>query len=228
VTGLEPLLGRPLIESESVRSLARDPTELHGTRPYLPGDPLHAVNWRATARRGELYTNEFEPTSLAAVRLLLDVGVHQHVWQGVDPERIELLCAVAASLASALSAGGHAVGLASNACVTGSWRAVDVEPAEGALDEVLEALARVIVLPPDDFAGVLAAEAADETQAADCVIVTPALRPHTRAALLRLRAERPVTVVYVGRPGADEWPFVDAVVPPDFDWRSSRELPLAR
>jgi uncharacterized protein (DUF58 family) len=228
VTGLDLLTGRPLIDAEAVRSLARDPAELHGTRPYLPGDPLHAVNWRATARTGELYANEFEPTSLAAVKILLDVGVYEHVWQGVDPERVELLCTVAASVASAFAASGHAVGLSSNARVTGDWRLVDLEPAEGALDEVLEALARVIALPPDDFAGVLAAEAADETATADCVIVTPALRPPSRTQLGRLRAERPASVVFVGRPGVAERPLADAVVPPDFDWRTSRALPLAR
>ena len=228
VAGLELLEGRPLVESPAPRSLARDPAELHGTRPYAPGDPLHAVNWRATARTGELHTDEFEPTSLAAVRLLLDVGVHQHVWQGVDPERVELLCAVAASLASAFAAGGHAVGLASNARVAGDWRAVDVEPREGALDEVLETLARVIALPPDDFAALLAAEAADESSSADCVLVVPALRAPARAELARLRAERATTVVFVGRPTEPERPLVDAVVPPDFDWRASSALTLVR
>jgi uncharacterized protein (DUF58 family) len=228
VEGLELITGRPLVESAALRSLARDPVELRGTRPYRPGDPLRSVNWRATARTGELHTDESEPTSLAAVRLLLDVGVYQHAWQGVDPERVELLCAVTASLASAFADGGHAVGLASNALLAGCWRAVDLEPAEGALDEVLETLARVIVLPPDDFARVLAAEADDEAQTADRVIVTPALRAPARAELARLRAWRPAVVVFVGKPTAEERALVDAVVPPDFDWRSSSALPLAR
>ena len=228
VSGIDLLEGRPLVESPAPRSLAHDPAELRGTRPYTPGDPLHAVNWRATARTGELHTDEFAPTSLTAVRLLLDVGVHEHVWQGLDPERVELLCTVAASLAAAFAAGGHAVGLASNARVTGDWRAVDVEPREGALEEVLETLARVMALPPDDFAGVLAAEAADESSTADCVLVVPALRPAARAELARLRAERATTVVFAGHPSAAERPFVDAVVPADFDWRASGALPLAR
>jgi uncharacterized protein (DUF58 family) len=228
VTGLNLLTGRPLVDAEAARSLARDPAELRGTRPYLPGDPLRAVNWRATARTGELHANESAPTALAAVKILLDVGVYEHVWQGVDPERVELLCAVAASLAAAVAADGHAVGLASNARVRGDWRAVDIEPVEGGLDDVLETLARVIVLPPDDFAGVLATEAADDNAAADCVIVAPALRPPAREALVRLRGERPASVVYVGRPSDRERPLVDAVVPPDFDWRASRALPLAR
>ena len=97
---------------------------------------------------------------------------------------------------------------------------------------MLETLGRVLVFPPDDFATVLGAELADEAgQAAqagqaDCVLVAAALRPPARELLVRLRAERPVTVVYVGSPSAEERPFVDATVPGDFDWRTSDALPL--
>jgi hypothetical protein len=59
-------------------------------------------------------------------------------------------------------------------------------------------------------------------------VITPALRPRSRVELARLREERPVTVVFVGTPKAAERPFVDAVVPGDFDWRASGALPLAR
>jgi len=92
--------------------------------------------------------------------------------------------------------------------------------------DVLETLARVDLSTVRDFAQVLAAELADESSHADCVVVTGALRPSVRGFIVRLRAERPTSVVYVGRPGPDEAPLVDAVVPGDFDWRSSRALPL--
>ena len=226
VPDLELLTGRPLVEAPAARSLAHDPTELRGTRPYQPGDGLRSVNWRATARTGGLHTNEFEPTALAATRLLLDVGVFEYVWQGVDPERVELLCVVAASLASAIAARGHAVGLTTNALVGGDWRPVDIEPREGALDDLLETLARVVVMPPDDFSRLLAAEVADETASGDVIVVTAALRPAARALVARLRAERPTTVVFVGRPSADERLEVDAVVPADFDWRTRDALEL--
>ena len=226
IPGLELLTGRPLVEETALRSLSTDPTALRGTRPYLPGDPLRAVNWRATARTGALHTNEFDPTTLTAVRLLLDVGVFEHAFLGVDPERMELLCVVTASLAAAFAGRGFGIGLASNARLTGDWRAVDIEPREGALDDVLETLGRVLVFPPDDFGRVLGAEIADEAGQADCVLVVAALRPPARELLMRLRVERPVMVVYVGAPSAEERPFVDAVVPGDFDWRTGDALPF--
>jgi uncharacterized protein (DUF58 family) len=226
VPGLELLTGRPLVDEPALRSLTTDPTALRGTRPYLTGDALRAVNWRATARTGTLHANEFDPTTLTAVRLLLDVSVFEHAWLGVDPTRMELLCVVAASLAAAFAGRGFGVGLASNARLTGDWRAVDVEPREGALDEVLVTLGRVLVFPPDDFGRVLNAELADDTAEADCVLVAAALRAPVRELLERLRAERRVTVVYVGSPSSEERPFVDAIVPGDFDWKMGDALPL--
>jgi uncharacterized protein (DUF58 family) len=226
IPGFEPLTGHPLVEETVAHSLAHDPTALRGIRPYRLGDPLRAINWRATARSGTLYTNEFEPAALAAVRLLLDVGVLQNTWQGVGPERTELLCVVTASLAAAFAAHGFGVGLASNARLTRDWRAVDVETAEGALADVLETLARVDRSTVRDFGQVLAAELADERANADCVVITAALRPGVRAYVARLRVERPTVVVYVGRPTDDEAPLVDLVVPSDFDWRTSDALPL--
>ena len=190
VPGFEAFLGRPLAEEAAPRSLAFDPTALRGIREYRAGDPLRAINWRATARVGALQTNEFEPASLAAVRLLLDVGVLQNAWQGIGPERMELLCVVTASLAGAFAAQGFGVGLASNARLTGDWRAADIEPAHGTLPEILEMLARVHLFTARDFDRMLAVEIADEGSHAECLVVTAALRESARDRLALLRAER--------------------------------------
>jgi uncharacterized protein (DUF58 family) len=226
VPGFDLLTGHPLVEETVAHSLAYDPTALRGTRAYRPGDSLRAINWHATARWGTLYTNEFEPVSLAAVRLLLDVSALHKVWEGIDPALMELLCVVAASLAAAFAAHGFGVGLASNARLARDWRTVDIEPAEGALPEVLETLARVLPYPGRGLGALLAAELADESSGADCVVVTAALRPGVRGSLAQLRAARPTKVVHIGRPTDHEAPLVDIVVPGDFDWRTSDALPL--
>jgi uncharacterized protein (DUF58 family) len=227
VPDFELLTGRPLVEETASHSLTCDPTALRGIRAYRPGDPMRAINWRATARRAELHTNEFDPASLAAVRLLLDLGVSDNAWQSVNPQRTELMCVVTASLAAAFAARGFGVGLVSNARLVRDWRAVDIEPAEGALPEVLETLACVLSSVRCDLGVLLAAELASENNNADCVVVTTALRPGVRGQLTQLRAERPTTVVYVGRPTEDEAPFVDVVIPADVDWRTSDALPLS-
>ena len=226
VPGFELLDGHPPVEEVVPHSLAHDPTALRGIRAYRHGDPLRAINWRATARTGGLHTNEFDPASLAAVRLLLDVGSLYKSWEGIDPEIMELLCVAAASLASAFEAAGYAIGMASNASLTHEWRAADLPPAHGGLSDVLETLARLRPYTVRDYGSVLAAELADEIGTADCVVVIARLRPAVRRLLAQLRVERRTTVVFVGDPDAAEAASVDFVVPSDFDWRTSRALPL--
>jgi uncharacterized protein (DUF58 family) len=226
VPGLALLRGRPLVEEQAERSLATDPTALRGVRPFRAGDPIRAVNWRATARTGVLHTNEFDPSSLAAVRLLLDLGSLHRSWEALEPERMELLCVVAASLAAAFAAGGFAVGFATNATDAQGHRLVDLGPAPGALPEVLETIARLRPFTARDYGSVLRAELDDETASAECVVITARLRPEVRATIAQLRQDRATTVVFVGLPGADEAPWVDLVVPPDTDWRSADALAI--
>jgi uncharacterized protein (DUF58 family) len=226
IPGFEKLLGAPLMEETVRHSLAHDPTALRGIRPYRSGDAMRAINWRATARTGELQTNEFDPTALAAVRLLLDVRSLQKAWEGIDPELMELLCVVTASLAAAFAERGFGVGLASNAMLTRDWGAVDVPAEQGALPDVLETLAQLRSFSARDFGHVLTHELGGADGRADCVVVTAALRPGERAAVEQLRAQRPTRVVHVGPPHADEAPLVDLVVPRGFDWRTSDALPF--
>ncbi len=49
-----------------------DGLEFADTRGFVPGDRLRAVNWRASARRGELVVNERHPDRNADVVLFLD------------------------------------------------------------------------------------------------------------------------------------------------------------
>ncbi len=226
VPGFEQFIGDPLMEETVAHSLATDPTALRGIRAYRAGDPMRAINWRATARAGSLQTNEFDPTSLAAVRLLMDVQSRRRAWEGIDPELIELLCVVTASLAAAAAERGLAVGLASNAMLAHDWSPVDVVAEQGVLPQVLETLALLRPFSSRTFSSVLAGELAGESGRADCIVVTAALGKNGRALAARLRADRPTCVVHIGTPDANEAPFVDLVVPSDFDWRTSDALPL--
>jgi uncharacterized protein (DUF58 family) len=49
-----------------------DGLEFADTRPYVPGDRLHSINWRASARRGELIVNERHPERNTDVIVFLD------------------------------------------------------------------------------------------------------------------------------------------------------------
>jgi uncharacterized protein (DUF58 family) len=47
-------------------------TDLADIRPFVPGDPLRAINWRATARRGTPFVTERHAERTAEVVLFLD------------------------------------------------------------------------------------------------------------------------------------------------------------
>jgi uncharacterized protein (DUF58 family) len=57
-------------EVARVKGEGIEPAEL---RPFVAGDDLRRVNWRATARTGDLVVNQFHPERNTAVVLLLDV-----------------------------------------------------------------------------------------------------------------------------------------------------------
>lgn len=50
-----------------------DPFEFAGLREYSRGDPMKYINWKATARAGELLTNLHESTLSQTVTILLDM-----------------------------------------------------------------------------------------------------------------------------------------------------------
>ena len=222
-------IGRPLVAAPSPWSLTRDPSSLTGVRPYRAGDPPKAINWRATARTSSLQTNEFEPSVEAEVLILLNLRSFEFAWQGIDPELTELLCVVAASVAAALAEEGLAVGLRSNGLVAHRRDLLDVDPAPGALPEILDGLARLTLSLAAPFEGLLRQEIHASARPAEYLVITPSLAGGISSLLLALREDRPTRVVLVGEPtDADTAAeLVDWRLPRDFDWRSNDALSLA-
>lgn len=55
-------------------------TDFFGVRPYQPGDPLHGINWRLSARHPRsMFTNEFESERIADVGLILDARARNDI-----------------------------------------------------------------------------------------------------------------------------------------------------
>ena len=66
---VEVILG----ERECSRTLYEDPFAFSAIRPYTIQDPMKAVNWKATAKTGELMVNTYASTSAVRVKIFLDV-----------------------------------------------------------------------------------------------------------------------------------------------------------
>lgn len=55
------------------RHLLEDPFEYRGIREYQPYDDMRSINWKATAKTGELKVNQRHYTSLKNVRIFFDI-----------------------------------------------------------------------------------------------------------------------------------------------------------
>ncbi|MBN2309695.1 MAG: DUF58 domain-containing protein [Candidatus Hydrogenedentes bacterium] len=91
-----------------------DPTRIAGLREYAPGDPLNRIHWKASARTGELFTKQAEPSSVLGATLILDL--FGPCYQGETAEaRMELAITTTASIAYLLQLSGEQLGLLTNA-----------------------------------------------------------------------------------------------------------------
>ncbi len=88
-----------------------DPFEFAGLREYSRGDPMKYINWKATARAGELLTNLHESTLSQRVVLVIDMN-----GQGIKGSDYlnEASVRIAATLAQRLLKAGVELGLYSN------------------------------------------------------------------------------------------------------------------
>ncbi len=84
--------------------------EFFGAREYRPGDEIRRINWKATARTGELVVTEYEEERAADVVVVLDVRAA--AYRGVDPlELLDHSARGAATVVQGLLAQGNRVGL---------------------------------------------------------------------------------------------------------------------
>lgn len=96
------------------RQLLEDPLWFAGIRAYQPGDDLRRIDWKATARIGELCSRIYESTTRRHLLLLLDVRAYSPQLKGADSALQEFGISVAASLAMWGLEEGYTVGLIAN------------------------------------------------------------------------------------------------------------------
>lgn len=97
---------------QCARRLYEDPFAFRGIREYTITDPMKTMNWKASAKAGELMVNTFDSTLTERVMIYLNVadeGIIKH--ENLIDEGIS----VAASLAQKLIGKGMEVGIALNA-----------------------------------------------------------------------------------------------------------------
>jgi uncharacterized protein (DUF58 family) len=201
--------------------LFEDPSRTMGARDFHSGDSFRHVHWPATARRQQLQTRVYEPTTTLTAVICLNVATFPRPWEGILPELFERAIVVAASLAAHAVESRYSVGLVSNGAVPRSDRPIRVMPGRSPdqLTRILELLAAItgyVTMPMGRF---LLRGSPALPWGATLVVVTPIVTDELLASIIQLRsAGRHMVLVSLAK---DAPPDLYGVVMhhlPEADW----------
>lgn len=142
-------------EAERKKYMLEDPFVFRGIRDYTSNDSLKNVNWKATARTGNLCVNEYNESVSRNVCILLNLEDDGMLtYDSVNEEAISL----AASVAEEFIRQGINVSLISNACDVDTKEAVGIREGAGVghLGSINTVLARMdLKLEKEEFAALI-------------------------------------------------------------------------
>ncbi|MYD28804.1 MAG: DUF58 domain-containing protein [Dehalococcoidia bacterium] len=182
---------RPLGDSKGRNRIFEDPLRIAGLRDYEPGDPLRRIDWKATARHGELQSRVYEPSAVQHLYVLLNIDTLEHSWEGYLKDDLERTVSMAASLAVWATGRRYAVGLLANGSLPNSDRPIRLPPsrARTQLPRILETLAVVQPLTMGDLAGRLRREASRLPLGSTLILAAAFIPDELAEAMRRLQDE---------------------------------------
>ena len=144
---------RDLFGLPGERSPVKDPIFILGTRDYQNGQPSKHIHWKASARHQRLQEKVFEPSEQEKVLMALDVD--SFIAHGAE-EDFEATLEAMASLAAHLDRRGIAVGLVTNASLSGGGLGLlPIARNHQQLPAILELLARLEIQRQGDLLDLL-------------------------------------------------------------------------
>lgn len=180
------------------RSLFTDPIKTQSIRDYQPQDRFRDVHWKATARRGHLQSKIYDPSTGMTVVIFVNVSTFAKYWEGQNPELLERVVSVAASIANYSAQQKWGIGLVANGSVPQSDQAIKVRPgrAPSQLLKILEALAAVKEFPTSPIEILMHRESPRLPWAATFVVVTAMVTEEMMLGLVQLkRSGRRITLI---------------------------------
>lgn len=197
--GLPPK--EPFGEVKVRHSLFTDPIRTRGIRDYHPQDRFRDVHWKASARRGQLQTKVYDPSTGMTMVVFLNVSTFARHWMGFDPDLLERAISVAASICNYGVQQGWGVGLFANGAVPNSDQPIRVQPGRSPdqLSNVLEALAAVTEFATGSIDMMLLRESTHLPWVSTIVLVSAVVTEEILIALVRLKeAGRRVVLIALG------------------------------
>ena len=179
----------PFGEQNVRRSLFTDPIRTQGIRDYHPRDRFRDIHWKASARRGELQTKVYDPSTGMTLAVFLNVATMRRHWMGFNPQQLERAISVAASVANYGVEQKWAVGLYVNGSVPRSDQPIRVPPGRSPdqLSHILEALAATTEFATGSIEKLMNRESPRLPWAATLVLVTAHISEEMAAIILRLK-----------------------------------------
>lgn len=158
------------------RWMLEDPFWKSGVRPYLPGDSLKSVDWKATARTNQLQVHQFDYTADRKLMILVNFETTARMWSKVTrPEAVEKAISYAASIANVTVTQGIETGFACNGTMKSlqKGQAVILPPGAGShhLTDMFEAMAQLELELSCSFRTFL--ESWEESTGTDFIVITP-------------------------------------------------------
>lgn len=131
-----------------------------GIREYQPGDKLTLVDWKATARKQEIMTKEFESEQSSDTLLIMDCGNYQ------TSDDFELVISITASISDSLLKSEKKCRLVT---IGGTTEVLPLTKGKTSIQDILFKLAKVNKDGPLSFDKVLKAE--EKVRKRDAVII---------------------------------------------------------
>ncbi|MBN2551898.1 MAG: DUF58 domain-containing protein [Spirochaetales bacterium] len=121
-----------------------DMTRYRSLREYMPGDSLRRVNWKSSAKTGQLFVMDYLPRLLAPVLILLDLDSEDYPMRH-RYHRIERAAALAASLVVHFLSLRQEIGLIASARIgqDAGFAAAEIRGTHEHATTILEILARM-------------------------------------------------------------------------------------
>ena len=179
----------PYGDRRSRRRLYEDPNQPIGVRDYHPEDSFRRVHWPATAHTGSLQVKMVQHTSANVLVVCLNVSTFARHWEGTNPDLLEHLIRVAATLVHQSIQDGYRVGLIANGCLAHADQPFRIPPGRSPqqLATLLGALAGVTSVTTAPFERFLMKEVPRLPYGATLMIVSGVTPPPLAEALFQLR-----------------------------------------
>lgn len=135
-------------------ALYEDTSVYRSVRDYMSGDEIKRINWKASARFGKLFTNEYIATLSSPCFIYLDIDISNYP-DHLRYEHVEHAIETAAHIAKETILRGQHCGLASNGILTSQKTSPFLSPKSSQLSVILDTLALLAFCKKEDEDSIL-------------------------------------------------------------------------